>query len=230
MAHQHETILRQWQMLRYIPRYPVKISARSLKERLDADGFIISKRTIERDLNQLSLSFPLAQDDTDKQYGWSWQKDAPSFDLPALSNNEALTMVMVEQHLTALLPTSTISVLAPYFISAHKQLDATSQSNKIKSWLNKVRTIQPTQTLIAPSVNPEIQATVSDALLSDKQLKIEYKNREGETKQYTVHLLALVQRGGVTYLSVRINNFEDLRILALHRISSAEIGLPFWSD
>jgi len=223
MAHQHETILRQWQMLRYIPRYPAKISARTLKERLDADGFVISKRTIERDLIQLSLSFPLFQDDRDKQYGWSWQKDAPSFDLPALSNNEALTMVMVEQHLTGLLPVSTTSILAPYFASAHKQLDANAQSNKFKSWIDKVRTVQPNQTLIAPSVNPEVQAIVSEALLSDKQLKIEYKNRDGETKQYKVHLLALVQRGGLTYLSVRINNFEDLRMLAMHRITSAEI-------
>jgi len=221
MAHQHETILRQWQMLRYIPRYPAKISARTLKERLDADGFVISKRTIERDLIQLSLSFPLFQDDRDKQYGWSWQKDAPSFDLPALSNNEALTMVMVEQHLTGLLPASTTSILAPYFVSAHKQLDANAQSNKFKSWVDKVRTVQPNQTLIAPSVNSEVQAIVSEALLSDKQLKIEYKNRDGDTKQYKVHLLAIVQRGGVTYMSVRINRFEDLRMLAMHRITSA---------
>ena len=223
MAHQHETILRQWQMLRHIPRYPYKITARVLKEKLSVDGFVISKRTIERDLIQLSLSFPLYQDDRDKQYGWSWQKDAPSFDLPGLGNNEALTMVMVEQYLSELLPSSTVDVLKPYFIAAHKQLNSNLKSTNIKSWLNKVRTVQPNQTLISPKVNLEIQKVITDGLLFDKQLKIKYRNRDGEIKEYRIHLLGLVQRGGVIYLNVRINDFEDIRMLVMHRIESAEL-------
>jgi len=210
-------------MLRYIPRYPAKISARTLKERLDADGFVISKRTIERDLIQLSLSFPLFQDDSDKQYGWSWQKDAPSFDLPGLSNHEALTFVMVEQQLTKLLPSSTLAHLNPYFELAHNQLNNAIKTSKIKSWLSKIRTIQPNQMLIAPPVNQEIQQVITESLLQDRQIRINYKNREGQSKQYNVHPLALIQRGGVTYLSVQIDSFDDLRMLALHRISSAEM-------
>jgi predicted DNA-binding transcriptional regulator YafY len=220
---QHETLLRQWEMLRQIPRYPHKISARTLMERLTSEGYVVSKRTIERDLISLSLTFPLAQDDRDKEYGWSWQKDAPAFDLPALSNSEALTMLMVEQHLTGLLPSTTLDVLKPYFLSAEKQLDLTSKSKKFKSWLSKVRTIQANQTLIPPNINPVVQAIVYEALLLEKQLKIEYKNREGNLKNYRVHILGLVQRGSIIYLNVRINDFENLRMLALHRIQSAEL-------
>lgn len=220
---QHETLLRQWQMLRQIPRYPHKISARLLMEKLDAEGYVVSKRTVERDLISLSLTFPLAQDDSDKEYGWSWQKDAPAFDLPALSNTEALTMLMVEQHLAGLLPSTTLDVLKPYFLTAQKQLDLTSKSKKFKSWLSKVRTIQANQTLIPPNINPAVQATVYEALLLEKQLKIEYKNREGNLKSYRVHILGLVQRGSIVYLNVRINDFENLRMLALHRIQSTEL-------
>lgn len=220
---QHETLLRQWQMLRQIPRYPQKVSARVLMEKLAIEGYIVSKRTIERDLNSLSLTFPLAQDDRDKEYGWSWQKDAPAFDLPALSNTEALTMLMVEQHLKGLLPVTTLDVLKPYFLSAQKQLDLTSKSKKFKSWVSKVRTIQANQTLIPAEINPSVQAVVYEALLLEKQIKIEYKNREGTSKNYRVHLLGLVQRGSIIYLNVRINDFENLRMLALHRIQSAEL-------
>jgi predicted DNA-binding transcriptional regulator YafY len=223
MAHQHETLLRQWQMLRHIPRYPLKITARALKERLDAEGFIISKRTIERDLNSLSLTFPLVQDNRDKQYGWSWQKDAPAFDLPGLGNNEALTLIMVEQHLSSLLPSSTLEVLSPYFRTAHKKLEEGIKNKSIKSWLNKVRTITPNQTLIAPEINARTHKTITDALLLDKQLEITYKNREGTVKTYSVHPLGLVQRGVLVYLSARINEFDNLIMLALHRVLNAEM-------
>jgi predicted DNA-binding transcriptional regulator YafY len=224
MALQHDTLLRQWHMLRHIPRYPSKVTARTLKEKLDLDGFNITKRTIERDLIDLSSMFPLALDDREKPYGWSWQKDAPSFDLPGIGNNEALTMVMVEQHLTNLLPATTIEVLKPYFKSAHQHLTATVKAQAVKSWLNKVRTVQPNQTLLTPRIKPALQRTVTEALLTDKQLQIEYKRR-GESKSvtYRIHPLALIQRGGLIYLYVRINDYEDIKILALHRIEVAEI-------
>lgn len=219
-----DTLLRQWHMLRHIPRYPLKITARALNGKLDLDGFVISKRTIERDLLELSSTFPLALDDREKPYGWSWQKDAPSFDLPGIGNNEALTMVMVEQHLSNLLPASTIEVLKPYFKSAHQHLSATLKATEVKSWLNKVRTVQPNQTLLAPKIKADLQRTVSEALLSDKQLQIKYRRR-GETQlaEYRIHLLALIQRGGLIYLYVRINDYADIKLIALHRIESAEI-------
>lgn len=108
MPSNHETLLRQWQMVRHIPRYPHKITARDLKGKLDAENFNVSKRTVERDLLDLSLTLPLALDDWERPYGWSWKKDAPAFDLPGIGNNEALAMLMVEQHLSMLVPTTTL--------------------------------------------------------------------------------------------------------------------------
>jgi predicted DNA-binding transcriptional regulator YafY len=224
MTQQHDTLLRQWHMLRHIPRYPLKITARALKDKLDLDGFNITKRTIERDLLELSSTFPLALDDREKPYGWSWQRDAPSFDLPGIGNNEALAMIMVEQHLSNLLPATTIDVLKPYFKSAHQHLTATLKAHNVKTWLNKVRTVQANQTLLAPKIKADLQRTVTEALLNDKQLQITYRRR-GESKlvKYRIHPLALIQRGGLIYLYVRINDYEDIKIIALHRFESAEI-------
>jgi len=39
--------------------------------------------------------------------------------------------------------------------------------------------------------------------------------------EYRIHPLAAVQRGGITYLSCRIGDYDDLRTMALHRIQSA---------
>ena len=225
MAQLHpDTLLRQWHMLRMIPRHPQKITAKALHEKLQAEQFDVTKRTVERDLLALSELFPLVSDERDKPYGWSWSRDATVFNLPGLSRNEALTLAMVEQHLDGLLPSSTLSQLQPYFKAARQHLSNIPQNERIRSWLNKVRTVPPTQPLLPPVIKPAVQHTVYEALLADKQLEIKYLKRgEDKTVEYRIHPLAAVQRGSVTYLYCRIFDYEDLRTLALHRIQSASM-------
>lgn len=222
MATNHETLLRQWTMLRMIPRHPHKITARDLTERLEAEDFAVSKRTVERDLMDLSVAFPLALDDREKPYGWSWQKDAPSFDLPGLGNHEALALAMLEAHLANLLPASTVDVLAPYFKAARQHLERIPVARHAHSWLDKVRSVPANQPLLPPEIQSEVQSTVTDALLAERQLLVRYR-RKGETNEveYRISPLAMVQRGAVVYLYVRINEYEDTRLLVLHRIMSA---------
>jgi predicted DNA-binding transcriptional regulator YafY len=224
MASNHDTLLRQWQMLRLIPRYPQKVTASALKSKLDAENLSVSKRTIERDLIELSAAFPLTVDDRSKPHGWSWQKDAPAFDLPGLGNNEALAIAMVEQYLQSMLPSSTLESLAPYFSAARQHLATIPQSGHVRSWLNKVRSVPPSQPLLSPPVNPEVQRAVSEALLLDRQLQVQYRRRgDAASVEYRVQPLALVQRGGLLYLHVRIFDYEDTRSLVMHRIEQASM-------
>jgi predicted DNA-binding transcriptional regulator YafY len=211
-------------MLRIIPRYPHKITAKLLLEKLLAERFDVTKRTVERDLIALSEMFPLVSDERDRPYGWSWSKDAPVFNLPGLSHHEALTLAMVEQHLNNLLPASTLSQLQPYFKAARQHLSNIPQTQRARSWLNKVRSVPTTQPLLPPNIKPTVQHTVYEALLGDKQIEIKYLKR-GEEKavDYRIHPLAAVQRGTVTYLFCRLFDYEDFRTLALHRIQSASI-------
>lgn len=224
MSSNNELLLRQWTMLRMIPRYPRKITAREMLEHLQRENFEVTKRTIERDLQAMSSVFPLVADERDKPYGWSWQKDAPAFDLPGLCNNEALTIMMVEQHLANLLPTTTLNVLLPYFKAAQQHLNHASKARHARSWLNKVRTVPASQPLIAPKIKSEVQQSVTEALLFERQLQISYCRR-GDIKpvEYRIHPLALIQRAGLIYLFVRIFDYEDTKILALHRIESATL-------
>lgn len=89
---------RHWHMLRRIPRYPVKITTSQLKQSLGNQGFEITARALQRDLQELSQIFPLVVDEREKPFGWSWQRDARSFDLPGMTIPEALTWAMAEQH------------------------------------------------------------------------------------------------------------------------------------
>jgi len=220
----HESLHRQWQMLRFIPRYPLKITANQLHEKLLSENYSVTKRTIERDLLALLDSFPMVLDDRDKPYGWSWAKDGAVLDLPGLSNSEALTFNLVEQHLKPILPASTLNQLQPFFKTASKKLNSLSENSPIHSWLDKVRVIQPTQTLLAPVIDSEAHRIVSESLLLDKQIKVSYK-KSGEEKiaEYVIHPLGLVERGQMNYLVCTFSHYKDVRTLALHRFKSAEM-------
>lgn len=225
MRANQQSLLRQWNMLRLLPRSPAKVTARELCDRLGSADFPVTKRTVERDLNELAAVFPLVVDTREKPYGWSWHRDAPSFDLPGLSLPEALTLTLVEQHLCKQLPPSALDALQPHFRSAAKALSSAGGAVASKAWLDKIRTIAPLQPLQAPTVDEACQRTVYLALMKDLRLRLHYRKRNaGEDTVYeAVHPLAIVQRGGLVYLVCSFAGYDDARTLALHRIRCAEL-------
>lgn len=225
MASNQQSLLRQWHMLRMMPRAPAKISAKELCERLCAAEFEVVKRTVERDLNELSGIFPIEVDTRSKPFGWSWSRDAARFDLPGMSLHEALTLKLVEQHLHHHLPPSAIDALRPHFQSAARTLSAVADNLPSRTWLDKVRSVPPQQPLLAPKMDAECQRTVYLALMQDRQLKLYYRRRDAaEPIIYErVHPLAVVQRGGLIYLVCMFAEYEDVRTIALHRVQQAEV-------
>ncbi len=216
------TLLRQWQLLRLLPRHPQKVTAGDLQKRLEAEGYKTAKRTVERDLISLSVAFPISLDDREKPYGWSWQKNAPILDVPGLTAPQALAFALVERFLASLLPASTLGDLGPYFKTAEQQLNTLPKGRGMPSWVNKMRVVQPTQSLIPPKIKPDVQRAVYEALLNSRQIRIAYHKRGAEGPvEYTVHPLGLVQRGPVTYLVCTLFHYQDVLLLAVHRILSA---------
>lgn len=168
-------------MLRFIRRAPAKIAVKDLQEQLREADFKVSTRTVQRDLLDLSTVFPLVSDDREKPYGWSWQREAPSFDLPGLSIPDTLTLMLVEQQLRNQLPPTALDALQPQFRSAARILNAMHRSVSSKALLGKVRTIAPLQPLQAPALDEDYQRTVYRALMKDLQLKLSYKKRDAKT-------------------------------------------------
>jgi len=224
MATNQQSLLRQWHMLRMVPRSPARITANELCERLCAADFQVDKRTVQRDLNELSGVFPIEVDSRDKPYGWSWLRDASSFDLPGLTLPEALTLTLVEQHLRHHLPPSAADALRPHFRSAARTLSTVDESTPSRAWLDKVRSVPPQQPLLPPRMDEECQRIVYLALMQDRQLRLHYRKRDAEapTVYGAVHPLAVVQRGGMIYLVCMFAAYDDVRTIALHRVQHAE--------
>ncbi len=222
-----DTLMRQWRMLRLVPRHPRKICSRELTDKLAAEGYAVTKRTVERDLLSLSVHFPLVSDMRCTPYGWSWQKNAKALDLPALSSTEALSFLMVKQFLQPLVPASLLDQLAPYFNMAEQSLETQSASPKgrrDKDWLKKVAVVQPNQPLLPAKILDDVQSGLQDALLKNLQVKLGYKKR-GETAgvEYIAHPLGLIQRGSVIYLVCTLFGYQDIKLLALHRMLIVDI-------
>lgn len=72
-AKAHSTVSRQWELLRQLPSKSPGITSSEIITRLQSAGYTISKRTIERDLIDLSLMFPLQCNDASAPYGWYWK-------------------------------------------------------------------------------------------------------------------------------------------------------------
>lgn len=219
-----DTLQRQWQMLRLIPRHPRKITGRELTERLAESGFEVTKRTVERDLQSLSIIFPLVVDTRSTPYGWSWEKGAASLDVPALSPTEALSFLLLRQFLEPLVPASLLDQLAPYFGMAEQCLMAQDTKSPVRHWLKKVAVVPAWQPLLPAVIVPEAQAVIHEALLQNKQVRLRYLKRGNRSEvEYVAQPLGLVQRGGVIYLVATLFDYPDVRLLVLHRVRKAEM-------
>ncbi len=106
-----DTLLRQWTLLRLLPRHPRRLEPARLKDKLDAMGIAVTLRTVQRDLNALAAVFPL-EASAGKPQGWCWCQGARQLDLPSMDPHAALTFHLVEQHLRTLLPPATLANLA----------------------------------------------------------------------------------------------------------------------
>ena len=69
--------------------------------------------------------------------------NAAAFDLPNLSNQEALAFAMIEAYLRPLLPHALLDQLKPYFTTARKRLAAETGKRGSASWLGKSLSYSP---------------------------------------------------------------------------------------
>lgn len=214
------SLYRQWQILSRL-NTGKWMGTRELQELLAREGIEISLRTIQRDLNQISQRFPIESNKTIPQ-GWRWQSDAPLQSLPHMTSSQAVTFMMVEEHLKHLLPPSLIEEMNPWFDLARRNL---SSHNNVRQWINRVRIVPATQPLIPPVVERQAQQAIYEGLLQDKQIECVYRSRgpHGEDRQYTLNPLALVQKGSIIYLICTRHDKSDVQTFALHRFKSAHV-------
>ncbi len=211
---------RQWLTLQYLPQGKW-LGTADIQQKLEREGIQVSLRTIQRDLNQLAERFPLEGNGASPQ-GWRWRADAQISSLPHISTSQAVTFLMVEEHLRHLLPPSLLDELRPWFDMAQRAVNHTD--NQGKHWLDCVRIIPPTQPLIPPTVNRQAQQAIYEGLLANKQIKVSYQRRYDKVAaEYILNPLGIVQRGHIIYLICTRHDDDKIRLFALHRFNSAEL-------
>jgi len=227
----YDAIARQWQLLKLLPgatdRSSQPKTALELQQLLAAeDTRTTSKRTIERDLNQLSHLFAITANDAHPR-GWYWMSGR-GLDLPSLDLGDALALSLLEQFLRPLLPASMLAALEPRFHLAKSKLKVLSSQRAAARWLDKVKIVSPTLNLLPPKIRPGVLAVVQQALFTDQQLDLDYHSVDRPAaRAMRVHPLGLVQRGPGSYLVASVFDYADPRLFALHRIRSASpVDLP----
>jgi predicted DNA-binding transcriptional regulator YafY len=227
------TLLRQWEMMRMltVSRYDKQSDGRwdkasEITTKLNEKGYKVSIRTVQRDLQELSEIFDIEVNDKNpRDYGWRWRKGT-DLNIPGISVPEALAMRLVETHMKQLLPAAMLDGLQGVFNLAQAKLDKAEEinSNHTNDWLKKVRVVPPSQPLLPPSVDHEIQADIYQALLDSKQIKASYQPiSNSQPKEYIMHPLGLIMRGAVSYLVASVWEYTEAHLYALHRFSKVEI-------
>ncbi len=217
-----DTLYRHWLILQMIRRRE-KISTTGIKDRLEVEHSISTTlRTIQRDLQRLSRSFPLVCDDHNPA-GWSWQQDAKLFDLPGMDPQTAMAFRLVDTFLKHLVPRETLTAISKYFDHAESVLGRCSD-NHPSSWTDKIRVLSRSELLTPPHIESSIADAIYDAIYQERRCRVVYQPKgNGPTKKYEINPLGLVFVDKVPYLVVTVEKSLNIRQMALHRFREVEI-------
>lgn len=228
------TLMRQWRLYQKLPKGPPGVTVTELLAELQ-EHFQVERRTIERDLEMLSLVLQVGCNDKGKPFGWYRSE---SDKRPPMSLPEALLLHLAEPELSNLLPGMLRPLLTAGLAEASEQLQENAKS---KRWqLNEKLAFVPTPQLQqAPVIDAEVLCTVQRALVDDFCVDIDYQSpyrlpaavaTDGVAKQgiktaskYLLHPLALVQNGMQLYLVAVVDGYQDVRLFAMQRISAAQL-------
>lgn len=200
------------------------VSASQVQARLEEAGWCYGKRAVEKMLKSLAEEHPgVERDDSVKPYLYRWCSDLHLPWNPELSDREALTLLLAAEHLRQLLPSEVQQWLDGRFREARSRLDPVRGVQPFNTWSQKVAVVNLLPPMMPPHISQEVYQNVSQALLKDLWLNVDYRNADGQLKQNRrVMPLALVRQGERLFLVCQFDGFQDIRHLALHRMVAAE--------
>jgi WYL domain len=214
------------------------LTAKVICDRLGYTGDAITERSVQRGLEMLVTGHYLeVVNPGSKPLQWRWSKTRKAMTLPRLPDHEVLALRLLEQFLKPMLPPDFYRALLPYFENAQQALQEMSAFAVLPDWEHKVRIIPPMQLLLPPQApgmtnemtkeqwqgeQQKIRNAIMDALFRNRRCEIDYQQLwRDEPAHWTIHPLVYLQRGPAFYLLCTIDDFTDVRQLALHRMRSA---------
>ena len=212
-----QKVARMVTMLELIPAQPRKISVLALKDHLEALGYSVTERTVQRDLHALSQHFTLNLDDRNKPFGWSRSRHTAA-GIPSINPYEALTFVMAYEQFSRSLPQDLRTYLKPKMLEAKYELNR-HKDGDFQHWPDKIAHVGSGFQLLAAKTDSANMDVIYDAVLKEKRLSITHK---GQTDTL-ISPLGVVLRDQVVYLVCTFWEYTDIRQLAVHRIKQPKV-------
>lgn len=214
----HSTIARQWELLTTIPLRPPGMTTRELRDRLEREGFPVTLRTVERDLDELTGPFDLTmeQDGSTRAKRWYAVK-GKLLEIGSINLIDAVSLALAGDMLEKSLPGVLFQPVADRIRLARRKLKALD-SMRMAKWSEKVRYVHGSLELQPPKITPRVMEAIQNALIDGKQVEVAYDSFNEKTKQLRLHPLSLVLRGSVPYVVATAFDYPDLRLYAVHRM------------
>ena len=206
-------IQRQLKMLELIPRHPRRITANRITEHLKDLNFDVGLRTVQRELKamyEMGL-FGLEMDDRCKPFGWSVAACWQGMNLTLMDRHVALAFFTLKHNARQLLPPDSLKQLAPYFDRADQVLGSDSDRSWLY-WACRVAQLPEPLPLMLIEQDPQVLATVQEALLQKRQIACQLKRFiKGEVHwvDYSpINLQGIKISDGVALLVFTIGSFH----------------------
>ena len=118
------------------------------------------------------------------------------------------------------MPDFLLKELATVFASAEQEVASTGW----KDWHKRTAILPTSMPLLAPKLNADVLDHVHSALALRRCLSGRYRSRGSDSaRELTIHPLGLVVRGSTQYLVCTLRNYQDVRQIALHRLSHTRV-------
>jgi len=217
------TILRQISMLKMIPKSPSSVFTIDLYEKLIAEGFSTSKRTIERDLIKLEDIMGLKRVKEVEGDKWSYDKNNTEL-LPNMLPSEALLLSVAYTQLSHTLPQSNVNQLEPRFEKAKQVLN---KMNKFVNWQDKISILPSGYPLIRQPINETIREQIYDAVLGESHITLTYEKRRGQPSiEYSLNPHGLIVRDYIQYLvATKEQSPNKFQLFKLNKMKKVEESL-----
>lgn len=223
-AKELSQIERQLAILRRIPTEPQKVTVNDLIEYLESSHNLgnLSKRSIQRDMAMLERVFGVHVKTVGRE-NYYYFPQGSHISLKKMGPDLALGFLLMEKYTHSLLPEASLDALAPYFKEA--KLALKNEKYKYADWEKRVAIYPKVYPLEPAKFNANNLLDIYKALLLNKQFKMNYTKKGGETKDYIVNAQGVVQQEQVSYLIATYDGqkAEGLIQFAIHRINDIEI-------
>jgi predicted DNA-binding transcriptional regulator YafY len=163
-------------------------------------GYEVTRRTVERDLENLLTCMPLEIDDTQRPQRWRWKRNK-TVDIPGMEAAEAMALYMMRDAMSAHLPSCFMDALHSRFSQANKTLGTLARGGAHARWSDRVRIVPAHVVLRAPRIAPKIIRSLQRALVNDIPVDVSYQSlQESTPKPRRLYPRGLLLRGSSLYL------------------------------